>query len=236
MVVLDLCCCTWAFSSCGCFKQGLLFVTVPALLSQRLLLWESTGCSAHGFQYLQQVGSLALRHVESTLTRARTRVLYISRGIFIHCITREVSLFAIFSLIFIFIFLSNFIAEFSPSLQALLPSIHFQVSTRPHALPSMDMWLGVTFHCYIYLFLSLLYCIHLVFVQFYFVCHRAHLYFGFYLLSFLSAYLLMHSISKFSRQKNLSTFRHIRYSVGFILFMETRLLKSSGFVVLQAAV
>lgn len=114
-----------------------------------------------------------------------------------HYITREVSLFAIFSLIFIFIFLSNFITEFSTSLQALLPSIHFQVYTRPHASSQY----GYVVRCYFSLlhipvFLTVVLHTFGFLYNYFFVCHRAHLYFGFYLLSFLSAYLLMQSISK----------------------------------------
>ena len=40
--VLGLCCCAWAFSSCG--KQGLLFVAVRGLL-----LLQSTGSRHVGF-------------------------------------------------------------------------------------------------------------------------------------------------------------------------------------------
>ena len=54
MAVLDLHCCTWAFSSC--VKQGVM-----------LLL----GCT----QYLCCMGLVAARHVASSHTRDQTRVL-----------------------------------------------------------------------------------------------------------------------------------------------------------------
>ena len=130
-------------------------------------------------------------------------------------------------------FWATLLLNLSPPCKPFFPAYTFKYIHSHMLLPSMDMWLGVVFHCYICLFLStvVLHTFGLLYI-FVVVCHRAHLYFGLSLLSFLSAYLLMHSISKLSKQKTLSTFWHIRYSVVFILFMETYLLRCSGFVVL----
>ena len=73
-----------------------------------LLLLQSTGCRRAGFsscgtwaqqlwlassrvqaQYLWRTGLVALRHVGSSWTRARTRVPCIGRWILTHCATRE---------------------------------------------------------------------------------------------------------------------------------------------------
>lgn len=107
-------------------------------------------------------GQLALRHVRSTLTRART-VLYISR-VFIHCITRQVSLLPFFPDIYLHISEQALLLNLAPPLQALLPSIH---SKYIHVHASQYGYVvRCYFHCYIYLFLSLLYCIHLVLYNF----------------------------------------------------------------------
>ena len=47
LVVLGLCCCTWAFSSCG--KQALLFFVGSSFSMWGLLLLQSTGFRRSGF-------------------------------------------------------------------------------------------------------------------------------------------------------------------------------------------
>ena len=61
-----------------------------------LLLLQSTGSRLVGFsscstwaQWLWRTGLVALRHVGSSWTRARTRVPFIGRQILNHCATRE---------------------------------------------------------------------------------------------------------------------------------------------------
>ena len=98
LAVLGLCCCEWVFSSCG--EQGLLLVVV-----HRLLIVVASRCGARALgmraqqlwlpssraQALQlwRMGLVALRHVGSSGTRARTRVPCIGRRILNHCTTRE---------------------------------------------------------------------------------------------------------------------------------------------------
>ena len=105
-------CCAWAFSSC--IKRGLLFVAVRGLLIavaslvavRGLLIAVASIVAEHGLQVrgLQQLwlagsrvqaqqlwrmGLVALRHVGSSWTRARTHVPYIGRWILNHCASRE---------------------------------------------------------------------------------------------------------------------------------------------------
>ena len=48
MAALGLCCCTWAFSSCG--EQGLLFIVVRGLLIVVAFLVAEHGLQARGLQ------------------------------------------------------------------------------------------------------------------------------------------------------------------------------------------
>ena len=89
-----------AFSSCC--ERGLLFVAVRGLLIAVASLVMEHGLQAHGLQQLWLAGSraqaqqlwctglVALRHVGSSQTRARTRVPCTGRRIVNHCATREV--------------------------------------------------------------------------------------------------------------------------------------------------
>ena len=99
LAALGLVCCTWAFSGCG--ERQLLFVRCAAFSLQWLLLLQSTasrhvGCSSCGLWALEGSsvvvvhGLFAPRHVESSQTRARTRVPCIGRRILNHCVTKEV--------------------------------------------------------------------------------------------------------------------------------------------------
>ena len=109
LAALGLRCCAWAFSSCG--EQGLRFVAVGGFSLRWLLLLQSTGSRRTGFssrgtraqqlwllgsraqaQQLWRMGLVALWHVGSSRTRARTHVPYIGRRILNHCATREVPL------------------------------------------------------------------------------------------------------------------------------------------------
>ena len=77
---LGLCCCVWAFSSCG--EWGLLFVAVLSSCGSRALECRLTG--------LWRTGLVAQRHVGSSRTRHRTHVPSICRWILNHLATREV--------------------------------------------------------------------------------------------------------------------------------------------------
>ena len=91
VAALGLLCCTQAFSSCG--EQGLLFVAVCRLLIAVASLVAEHGSRRTGFsscgtwaqqlwlagsraqaQQLWHMGSVALRHVGSSQTRARSHV------------------------------------------------------------------------------------------------------------------------------------------------------------------
>ena len=99
LAALGLCCCAWAFSSCG--EQGLLFVAVRRLLiavaslvaeydtyllGSRHADFSSCGTRA---QQLWHTGLVAPWHVGSSRTRTRTHVPCIGRRILNHCATRE---------------------------------------------------------------------------------------------------------------------------------------------------
>ena len=56
LAALGLCCCTWAFSSCG--EQGLLFGAVHGLLIAVASLVAEHGLQARGLQQLQHTGSV----------------------------------------------------------------------------------------------------------------------------------------------------------------------------------
>ena len=71
LAVLGLCCCVWAFSSCG--KRGLLFAVHGLLIVVASLVVEH-GLQAQGFQQLWHTGSVAPRHVGSSQARDQTRV------------------------------------------------------------------------------------------------------------------------------------------------------------------
>ena len=62
--------------------HGLLIV-VASFVAER-------GLQAHGLQYLQHPGLVAVRHVESSWIRDRTHVPCIGRQILMHCSSREV--------------------------------------------------------------------------------------------------------------------------------------------------
>ena len=55
---LGLCCCVWAFSSCG--EWGLLFIVVRGLLIAVASLVAEHGLQAHGLQQLQHTGSVVV--------------------------------------------------------------------------------------------------------------------------------------------------------------------------------
>ena len=99
LAALDLCCCVQGFSSCG--ERGLVFVAVCRFLIAVASLVAEHGLQARGLQQLWLAGSraqaqqlwrtglVALRHVGSSRTRARTCVLCTGRRILNHCSTRE---------------------------------------------------------------------------------------------------------------------------------------------------
>ena len=99
LAALGLRCCVLALSSCG--EQGLLFVAVRGLLVAVAPLIAEHGLQAHRLQQLWLVSSraqaqqlwhtglVALRHVGSSWTKARTRVPCIVRWILNYCATRE---------------------------------------------------------------------------------------------------------------------------------------------------
>ena len=99
LAVLGLRCCTRAFSSCS--EQWLLFIAVTGLLTAAASLVAQHRLQAHRLQQLwladsrvqaQQLwrtGTAALQHVQSSRTRARTRVPRTGRRILNHCATRE---------------------------------------------------------------------------------------------------------------------------------------------------
>ena len=99
LAALGLCCCVQVFSSCS--ERGLLFIAVRRLLiavaslvaehglqACRLQQLWLAGCRAQA-QQLWRTGLIALRHVRSSWTRARTCVPCIGRQILNHCTTRE---------------------------------------------------------------------------------------------------------------------------------------------------
>ena len=94
MVVSGLCCCAQAFSSCG--ERGLLFVAVRGLLIAAASLDAEHRLLVPGLQELWHEGLVALQHVGSSRTRARTCVPCIGRRIFNHCTTREAPSFSLF--------------------------------------------------------------------------------------------------------------------------------------------
>ena len=73
LAVLDLHCCTWAFSSCS---------MVVSLVAEH-------GCQAHRFQDLWCMDLAALWHAESSQTRDQTSYPCIARCILNHQTTRE---------------------------------------------------------------------------------------------------------------------------------------------------
>ena len=83
LAALGLHCCARAFSSCG--EWGLLF----SCGARALGAWASV-VVARGLSSCGALGLVALRHVGSPRTRARTRVPCIGRRILNHCTTREV--------------------------------------------------------------------------------------------------------------------------------------------------
>ena len=105
---LGLLCCVRAFSSCR--EWGLLFVAVRGLLIPVASLVAEHGLQARRLQQLwladsraqaQQLwrmGLVALRHVGSSWTRARTCVPCIGRRILNYCATRDVRLISLLNL------------------------------------------------------------------------------------------------------------------------------------------
>ena len=99
LAVLGLRCCARAFSSCG--KRGLLFAVVRGLLIVVASLVSKHELQAHRLQQLWLTGSraqaqqlwctglVALWHVGSSRTRARTHAPCIGRQLLNLCVTRE---------------------------------------------------------------------------------------------------------------------------------------------------
>ena len=94
MAVFSLRFCARAFSSCG--KRGPLLIAVrgPLFIAVRgPLTIAASRCRAQApdaqAQQLWLTGLVALRHVGSSQTRARTRFPCIDRQILNHCATRE---------------------------------------------------------------------------------------------------------------------------------------------------
>ena len=87
MAALGLRFCARAFSSCG--KWGPLFIAVRGSLTVVASLVEEHRLQTCRLSKLWLTGLVALRHVGSSQTRARTRVPCIGRQILNHCATRE---------------------------------------------------------------------------------------------------------------------------------------------------
>ena len=73
-------------------SRGYSALWCAGFLLRWLLLSRSTGFRCVGFSSCGTWGLVTLRHVESSRTRARTRVPCIGRRILNHCTTREVLL------------------------------------------------------------------------------------------------------------------------------------------------
>ena len=86
MAVLGLRLCARALPSCG--KWGPLFIAVRGPHYCGLSCWGAQAPDAQA-QQLWLTGPAAPRHVGSSQTRARTRVLCIGRQTPNHCATRE---------------------------------------------------------------------------------------------------------------------------------------------------
>ena len=87
MVVLGLCFCARAFSSCG--KRGPLFIAVRGPLTIAASLVAAHRLQTRMLSNCGSRGPATPRHVGSSQTRARTRVPCIGRQILNHCATRE---------------------------------------------------------------------------------------------------------------------------------------------------
>ena len=87
MAVLGLRFCARAFSSCS--KRGPLFIAGARASHYRGLSCCGAQAPDAQAQHLWLTGLVAPRHVGSSQTRARTRVLCIGRQILNHCVTRE---------------------------------------------------------------------------------------------------------------------------------------------------
>ena len=81
----------WAFSSCGKLRAT-LWLWCAGFSLRCLLLLQSTGSRAFGFQQLCHTGLVALWHAESYWTRDQTCVPCIGRQISNYWTTREVPL------------------------------------------------------------------------------------------------------------------------------------------------
>ena len=86
MAVLGLRFCARAFSSCG--KRGPLFIAVRGPLTVAASRCGAQAPDAQA-QQLWLRGLVALQHVGSSQTRARTRIPCIDRQILNHCAIRE---------------------------------------------------------------------------------------------------------------------------------------------------
>ena len=117
MAALGLCSCAQAFSSCS--EWMLLFVEVHRLLIVVASLVVELGLQARGLQQLWLAGSraqapqlrrtglVALWHVGSSRTRARTRVPCIGKRILNHCATREAHKYKVLRRSYIFSLVPN---------------------------------------------------------------------------------------------------------------------------------
>ena len=99
---LGLCCCVWAFSSCG--ERGLFFVVVSRPLiavashvAEALALEHRLSSCGTQAQQLWCTGLVALQHVGSYQTRAQTRV---------PCIGRRILFIFFFINLFMYLFLA----------------------------------------------------------------------------------------------------------------------------------
>ena len=108
LAALGLCCCAWAFSSCGevsggysslhCMGFSLLWLLFVAEQGSRHVGFSSCGTWAQQLwlvvsraqaQQLWCMGLVVLQHVGSSQTRARTHAPCIGRWFLNHCATRE---------------------------------------------------------------------------------------------------------------------------------------------------
>ena len=98
MVVLGLRFCARAFSSCG--ERGPLFIAVRGPLTIVASLVAEHRLQTRRLSCVWLTGLVAPRHVGSSQTRARTRVLCIGRQTLNHCATREAPTYILFQILF----------------------------------------------------------------------------------------------------------------------------------------
>ena len=126
LAVLGLRFCARAFSSCG--EWGLLFISVCRPLTvaasfvaeHRLQTRRLSSCDSRVQLWL--TGPVALRHVGSSQTRARTHVPCIGRQILNHCATREAPGFLSWHNVEMLHY-SNFFLNFTPRAGSLIRDI-----------------------------------------------------------------------------------------------------------------